>query len=281
MHEKGLVRNAIAVDGVWCSRVRGARLVFSLVALLAVLLPGVESSAATLDVVGGRLVGAFGVEVDGRAYDVSFRDGMCEGLFGSCNGPGDFTFSEEGAAAASRALIDEVLIDGMLGDFDSNPGLTLGCEGPVCAIVTPYSLGAPRPGGSGNTGTTPLAMALEIDSRMSLGSLGGPEPPPITPEVDVGLRLVAFAATNASGLCAGGNGVGVLCLPTPIRLEDDVDTETLPDAVFAVWTLVPEPGSAPMFLAGLAWLAARRSERIRRRPEPTLSARRQSPSLVI
>jgi hypothetical protein len=40
-------------------------------------------------------------------------------------------------------LLDQVLIDGPLGNFDSNPALTSGCTSIVtCTVVTPYGLSA-------------------------------------------------------------------------------------------------------------------------------------------
>jgi hypothetical protein len=68
-------------------------------------------------------------------------DGTCVALFTGCNEPSDFPFSTQGAAlVASQALLDQVLIDGPSGDFDSNPFLTFGCPGfaPICSVVSPY-----------------------------------------------------------------------------------------------------------------------------------------------
>jgi hypothetical protein len=82
--------------------------------------PGV--SAATLTVTGGILTGATNVDVGGSFYDVVFVDGTCAAVFNGCDDPTDFIFPTSATAvAASQALIDQVFLDGPLGQFDSNP----------------------------------------------------------------------------------------------------------------------------------------------------------------
>jgi opacity protein-like surface antigen len=46
-----------------------------------------SAQAATLDVVGGQLHGAFGVDVNGSLYDVEFLGGTCIELFDGCDAP--------------------------------------------------------------------------------------------------------------------------------------------------------------------------------------------------
>ena len=98
------------------------------------------AQAATLDVVGGQLNGAFGVNVDGSLYDVQFLDGTCIALYNGCDDVSDFTFQTSAAAIlASQALLDQVFLDGPLGNFDSIPGLTRGINHPgVGFITTPH-----------------------------------------------------------------------------------------------------------------------------------------------
>jgi hypothetical protein len=100
--------------------------------------PGV--SATTLTVTGGILTGAKNVTVGGSFYDVIFADGTCAALFDGCDDPADFIFPTNATAvAASQALLDQVFLDGPLGNFDSNPNLTFGCSGtPLCQALTPY-----------------------------------------------------------------------------------------------------------------------------------------------
>ena len=62
-------------------------------AVLATLCFGsATASAATLNVVGGQLMGASGVDVGGILYDVEFLDGTCIDLFSGCDESADFDF---------------------------------------------------------------------------------------------------------------------------------------------------------------------------------------------
>jgi hypothetical protein len=99
-------------------------------------------SATTLTVSGGILTGATHVDVGGTFYDVLFIGDTCAAVFTGCDDPAtDFTFTTEASAvAASQALLDQVLIDGALGNFDSNPALTSGCTMDRCSVVTPHGL---------------------------------------------------------------------------------------------------------------------------------------------
>jgi len=107
--------------------------------VLAVVLVLMASGAqaATLNVIGGQLMGASGVLVDGGLYDVEFLDGTCIALFHGCDEVWDFTFlSSADAALASQALLDQVFLDVAAGPFDTNPALTSGC-GPYSSLVVP------------------------------------------------------------------------------------------------------------------------------------------------
>lgn len=100
------------------------------------------ASAATLVVDGsGQLTGATGVDVGGTLYDVSFQDGTCVALFSGCDEASDFTFNTSiSAILASQALLDQVLVDGTTGNFDSNPELTRGITDVFGIIITPYQV---------------------------------------------------------------------------------------------------------------------------------------------
>ena len=89
----------------------------------------------------GGLLGATGVLVDGKFYDVDFVDGTCPDVFGVCD-EAHFAFTTASTAlAASKALLDQVLLDGPLGNFDSNPMLTNGCFVTTsCWALTPYAI---------------------------------------------------------------------------------------------------------------------------------------------
>ena len=102
-----------------------------------------SSSNAALIVEMGILKGATGVQVGDRIFDVEFIDGICVDLFNGCDSSDDFDFTDQqSATAAAQALLDQVFIDSPLGDFDSDPTLTLGCANTVrtCFTIIAYSL---------------------------------------------------------------------------------------------------------------------------------------------
>ncbi len=112
----------------------------TVVALIVTLACARGVSATTLTVTGGILTGAKNVSVGGSFYDVTFVDGTCAAVFDGCDDPADFIFpTSTTAVAASQALLDQVFLDGPLGQFDSNPNLTFGCSGTfVCQVLTPF-----------------------------------------------------------------------------------------------------------------------------------------------
>lgn len=97
---------------------------------------------AGLIVYSGKLFGATDVLVDGNLYDVRFVDGTCIDLFLGCNTNSDFTFhTPSEAVLASQALVQQVLLDGPLGNFHSNSLLINDCDWEFgCMFLTPYSL---------------------------------------------------------------------------------------------------------------------------------------------
>lgn len=109
--------------------------------MLTWLLAFPSHAAVVLHVSGGQLAGASGVMVKGVSYDVTFVDGSCVALFSGCNEAGDFMFKTQvDAVAASAALLEQVLLDGPLGNFDTRPQDTVGCSYVyVCSALTPYS----------------------------------------------------------------------------------------------------------------------------------------------
>jgi hypothetical protein len=85
-------------------------------------------------------MGAWNLDVGGTFYDVEFLDGSCESLFSDCNALHDFAFSTQNLArSAADALMNQVLVDGGAGLFDSEPDLTNGCESINCLLLTPYA----------------------------------------------------------------------------------------------------------------------------------------------
>lgn len=116
-------------------------------AAVSVLALGVfnAQAAPTLIVEGGVLQGADNVMVDGVAYDVRFVDGSCFALYEGCNSAGDFVFdTKKEAAAATAALLRDVLVDGAAGNFDSDPSLVAGCDASRCNIFSAYGINRSR-----------------------------------------------------------------------------------------------------------------------------------------
>lgn len=114
--------------------------------LMSLALFGLTVSAAEAAILnvdgGGNLLGAFGVDVGGTTFDVSFQDGTCAELFDGCDQVTDFTFQNAtDADNASQALLDQIFGAGDL--FDITPELTSGIEfAEAGVIVTPYGVAA-------------------------------------------------------------------------------------------------------------------------------------------
>jgi hypothetical protein len=90
---------------------------------------------------GGELLGATGVNVGGVVYDVEIVEGTCIDLYDGCDDLSDFTFTTlADALLAARALQDQVVLDGVAGNFDTVPSLTAGCSGALCGTAFPYGL---------------------------------------------------------------------------------------------------------------------------------------------
>ncbi|MFT5442979.1 MAG: hypothetical protein ACI8W3_002023 [Myxococcota bacterium] len=113
----------------------------TLILVLAASLASSSVFAATLNVVGGQLLGASGVDVDGMLYNVEFLDGTCIGLYDGCDAIKDLTFETAAAALpASQGLLDQVILDGS-GFFDSVTEYPRGCDAlEYCILLSPYAL---------------------------------------------------------------------------------------------------------------------------------------------
>ncbi len=97
---------------------------------------------ATPNVVLGELIGAFDVNVAGTLYDVEFVEGTCTAVYHGCNEVFDFRFTNVvDATRAANALLDQVLLDTVAGNFDSFPDLVFGCAHPaLCGAQIPFAL---------------------------------------------------------------------------------------------------------------------------------------------
>ena len=117
------------------------RILLPIFLVLGVLL-GASANAATLNVVGGQLVGASNVIVDGSLYDVDLVEGTCIALFDGCDSVADFTFTDIASVnLASQALVDQVFLDTVEGNFDTVMTSTFGCtSAAICSAQTPYEV---------------------------------------------------------------------------------------------------------------------------------------------
>lgn len=144
----------------------------TLASLIIVMLASSSASAASLNVVGGQLMGASGVDVGGSFYDVEFLDGTCIALFDGCAEAADFAFPTSGQAlAAALAVLDQVMLDSDDGQFDNEPALTNGCvELSGCAILIPFGIA---------NGTVSVRSAVnglaDLDSTSAVGTLADNE----------------------------------------------------------------------------------------------------------
>jgi len=120
---------------------QGRTLFTIIITLMAILLtgPSVFATPTLLIDGGGQLTGASGVDVGGTLYDVTFVDGTCIDVFNGCSQSDFFFHNNASAFSAAQALLDQVFLNSGLGNFDSIPSLTLGCESSImCRPSTPY-----------------------------------------------------------------------------------------------------------------------------------------------
>jgi hypothetical protein len=131
-----------------------------------------STQAAVLQVSGGELTGALGVNVGGTLYDVQFVEGTCPALFSGCDDPSDFAFNTQSAAdQASQALLGQVFVNGAQGNFDTQPELTFGCEEfpafAVCQAWTPFD---PPEGVVFGSASVAVNAVAESGDNVSFGS---------------------------------------------------------------------------------------------------------------
>jgi len=125
------------------------RKMFNLLGVMLALASSLGANAAVLrvDLDTGQLLGADGVLVGDSLFDVEFSRGTCVELFSGCNSQSDLPFlGFLPASTAAQALLDQVLLDVVQGNFDSDPALTRGCmDSSSCTILIPRSTNSVAP----------------------------------------------------------------------------------------------------------------------------------------
>jgi hypothetical protein len=119
---------------------------FILICLALLFLSMSSVNAATLNVGGGNLLGASGINVGGTLYNVEFLNDTCITIFDGCDSTLDFAFNTSATALeAATALLVQVFLNTGAGDFAARPDLTFGCSDPDrCHSWVPYAF---NPGG--------------------------------------------------------------------------------------------------------------------------------------
>jgi hypothetical protein len=129
-HVNGSVTGIETALRVVCGTLGVSMKLRMVLAAAAIAALSVSSANATVTLIvngSGILTGATGVMVSGQSYDVTFADGTCAGVYGSCSNTSfDFT-TQVLARSAAQALLDQVFVDGPQGNFDSNTTKVFGC----------------------------------------------------------------------------------------------------------------------------------------------------------
>lgn len=117
--------------------------------LVTMLYIPVSTWAATLNIVDGQLMGATNDNVEEGLYNVSFVGGTCIDVFNGCDSSTVLAFNTPAqSTAASAALLDQVFIDGVDGNFNSIPSLTNGITGDWAYVRTINYIAGSRVEGS-------------------------------------------------------------------------------------------------------------------------------------
>lgn len=88
-------------------------------------------------IVGGELIGADDIFVNGISYSLRFVDGSCLDLFNGCT---SFVIPLNDVNDAVDAILNQVFFGGSSDPYDSMPELTRGCEDSAsCTIQVPHT----------------------------------------------------------------------------------------------------------------------------------------------
>lgn len=92
-----------------------------------------------------QVTGATGLEMDGMTFNMEFRDGTCEAVYGECNSDDDFIIAGTGSKTHFDLLPSFfnafIYQDGGLDSLDHLPNLAPGCsDSRVCNIIAADSM---------------------------------------------------------------------------------------------------------------------------------------------
>ena len=98
-------------------------------ACVGLAMMGMVGSANALLIIdgSGNLLGATDILIDGILYDVTFLDGTCAFVYGTCDGSTIFDFNDLSSAQAATAALRDQIFTPTFALFDDQPEFTSGC----------------------------------------------------------------------------------------------------------------------------------------------------------
>lgn len=156
------------------------------------------SASPILVVSNNTLMGATGLEVGGRQYDVTFGDAR--------PGAAELQFTDATTAWAAAAVLRSAIFQGA---YDVHPNMTNGCSSALtCTVVTAYRV---RPFGVEGIGLV-NTFAQSIDPLVYSTVPGNSAAVPFVTYARWSVHAAAAAVPEPSTLLLAGLGLGALAL---------------------------------------------------------------------